>query len=257
MILITGASSGIGRACAEAFAREKKDLFLVARRRERLEAVAADLRARFGVEVRTAVVDASNEREVLALAQSHARELERVEVLINNAGLARGMDPLQSGAAADWNEMIDTNIKGLLWFTKLVLPVFTKRNSGHVVMMGSVAARWMYPKGNVYSATKAAVHALAESLRLDLLGTKIRVTTIAPGMVETEFSEVRFGGDAARAKAVYEGMQPLSADDVAEAVSWAVLRPAHVNIQEIVLYPVDQASTSQVARRKSSLSPSV
>ena len=166
-------------------------------------------------------------------------------------------DPLQSGAAADWNEMIDTNIKGLLWFTKLVLPVFTKRNSGHVVMMGSVAARWMYPKGNVYSATKAAVHALAESLRLDLLGTKIRVTTIAPGMVETEFSEVRFGGDAARAKAVYEGMQPLSADDVAEAVSWAVLRPAHVNIQEIVLYPVDQASTSQVARRKSSLSPSV
>jgi NADP-dependent 3-hydroxy acid dehydrogenase YdfG len=249
MILITGASSGIGKACAEAFAREKKALFLVARRSDRLDAVASDLRTRFGVEVVTAAVDVADEKQVLALAQSHARELEKVDVLINNAGLARGMDPLHQGASADWNEMIDTNIKGLLWFTKLVLPIFTKRNSGHIVMMGSVAARWMYAKGNVYSATKAAVHALAESLRLDLLGTRIRVTTIAPGMVETEFSEVRFKGDAARAKTVYEGMQPLTAEDVADAILWAANRPAHVNIQEIVMYPVDQASTSQVARK--------
>jgi 3-hydroxy acid dehydrogenase/malonic semialdehyde reductase len=249
MILITGASSGIGRACAEGFAREKKNLFLVARRRDRLEALAQEMRSQHGVEVVTSVLDVSDEKQVLALAQSHARELERVEVLINNAGLARGMDTLQEGAIADWNEMIDTNIKGLLWFTKLVLPFFMKRNSGQVVMMGSVAARWMYSKGNVYSATKAAVHALAESLRLDLLGTRIRVTTIAPGMVETEFSEVRFKGDASRAKTVYEGMQPLSAEDVADAVLWAANRPAHVNIQEIVMYPVDQASTSQVSRK--------
>ena len=147
--------------------------------------------------------------------------------------------------------MIDTNIKGLLWFTQLVLPVFIKRNAGHFVMMGSVAARWMYPKGNVYSATKAAVHAFAESLRLDLLGTRIRVTTIAPGLVETEFSQVRFRGDVGRAKTVYEGMQPLTAADVAETVVWATMRPAHVNIQEVVMYPVDQASPSQVIRRKS------
>ncbi len=249
MILITGASSGIGKACAEAFAREKKNLFLVARRRERLEELASDLRSRHGIEVVAAVLDVSDEKQVMELAQSHAREVEQVDVLINNAGLARGMDPLHQGTSADWNEMIDTNIKGLLWFTKLVLPIFTKRNSGHVVMMGSVAARWMYTKGNVYSATKAAVHALAESLRLDLLGTKIRVTTIAPGMVETEFSEVRFKGDASRAKTVYEGMQPLSAADIADAVLWATNRPAHVNIQEIVMYPVDQASTSQVSRK--------
>jgi serine 3-dehydrogenase len=249
MILITGASSGIGKACAEAFAREKKDLFLVARRSDRLGSIAADLRTRFSVKVVTATLDVSDEKQVLALATSHSRDLEKVDVLINNAGLARGMDPLHQGSSADWNEMIDTNIKGLLWFTKLVLPIFTARNSGHIVMMGSVAARWMYSKGNVYSATKAAVHALAESLRLDLLGTKIRVTTIAPGMVETEFSEVRFKGDSSRAKTVYEGMQPLTAEDIADAILWAANRPPHVNIQEIVIYPVDQASTSQVARK--------
>lgn len=221
----------------------------MARRRERLEELAAELREGFGVRVVVAAIDAADEKQVLKLAESHGSELEQVEVLINNAGLALGLDPLHQGASADWNAMIDTNIKGLLWFTRLVLPVFTKRNSGHVVMMGSVAARWMYPRGNVYSATKAAVHAIAESLRLDLLGTKIRVTTIAPGMVETEFSEVRFKGDADRAKSVYAGMQPLSAEDVADAVVWTVDRPAHVNIQEIVMYPVDQASTSQVARK--------
>ncbi|MBU6375331.1 MAG: SDR family NAD(P)-dependent oxidoreductase [Bdellovibrionales bacterium] len=248
MILITGASSGIGEACARAFARTGRDLFLVARREDRLKDLAQELQTQFGVRVVYEATDVRSTEMLHSLSVTRAQDLSKVSVLINNAGLARGLEAFQDSNESDWQEMIGTNLTAVLGFTQLLLPFFLKKNSGHIVMMGSVAARWLYPRGHVYSATKAAVHALAESLRLDLLGTKIRVTTIAPGMVETEFSEVRFRGDTARAAAVYSNMQPLRAEDVAEAVVWATLRPAHVNIQEIVMYPVDQASPTQVAR---------
>ncbi|MEN9722407.1 MAG: NADP-dependent 3-hydroxy acid dehydrogenase YdfG [Pseudomonadota bacterium] len=249
MILITGASSGIGEACAEAFAQKGKALFLVARRSERLEALADRLRQRFGVRVETATVDVQETAQIFSLATTHGDLLREVEVLVNNAGLALGLDLFQDAQWSDWDQMIDTNLKGVLAFTKLVLPYFLERNSGQLILMGSVAARWMYPRGHVYSATKAAVHALGESLRLDLLGTRVRVTTLAPGMVETEFSAVRFKGDEHRASAVYERMTPLSAQDVADTVVWVASRPSHVNVQELVLYPVDQASPTHVSRK--------
>jgi NADP-dependent 3-hydroxy acid dehydrogenase YdfG len=251
MILITGASSGIGEAVARRFAQAGRALLLVARREARLRALAEELRARPGVEVVTAAVDVSDRQAVEGFAVRHAAELARVEVLVNNAGLARGIEPIQSGDPAGWDEMIDTNVKGLLYVTRAVLPALIARGRGHVVNLGSVAGSWSYPKGNVYSATKFAVRGLTESLRLDLHGSGVRVTEIAPGMVETEFSEVRLG-DAARAKAVYAGMTPLTADDVADAVQWAVERPARVNIQAIVIYPTDQASTTLVHRRSES-----
>jgi 3-hydroxy acid dehydrogenase / malonic semialdehyde reductase len=188
---------------------------------------------------------------VEALARADSGLLARVRVLVNNAGLARGLGTIQEGDPRDWDEMIDTNIKGLLYVTHAVLPHFRRAGAGHVVNLGSAAGYWPYAKGNVYSATKFAVRALTESMRLDLLGAGIRVTEIAPGMVETEFSEVRLGGDKERAKAVYAGMTPLTADDVAEAVVWSVERPPHMNVQSMVLYPTDQASTSAVHRRGS------
>ena len=195
MILITGASSGIGEACARAFAKEKKDLFLVARRLNRLECLARELSQLYGVRVLTAAIDVCDREQIKALTKSHSSDFSEIDVLVNNAGLASGLDTFQEGNESDWDQMIATNISGVLSFTQAVLPFFIKKNAGHIIMMGSVAARWMYPKGNVYSASKAAIHAFAESLRLDLLGTKIRVTTVAPGMVETEFSQVRFKGD--------------------------------------------------------------
>lgn len=249
LVLITGASSGIGEACARRFAEQGHSLILTGRRLERLEALAARLRSGNRIEVTALPMDVSSRESVRSILKTQSGLLEKVDVAIINAGLARGLDPLHEAAAEDWEEMIDTNIKGALWTTELVLPAFRKRDSGHIVFMGSVAARWMYARGNVYSATKAAVHALAESLRLDLLGSGIRVTTIAPGLVETEFSNVRFSGDLERAKSVYRGLEPLSGDDVADAVVWACSRPPHVNIQEIVMYPTAQASPSQVARK--------
>lgn len=248
-VLITGASSGIGEACAREFASNGHPLVLTARRRERLESLASELRQKHGVSVTVLQLDVTRREDIQALLNTQGDLLERIDVGVVNAGLARGLDPLQDARAEDWESMIDTNLKGALWTTELLLPFFKKRNSGHIVFMGSVAARWMYPRGNVYSATKAAIHALAESLRLDLLGSGIRVTTIAPGLVETEFSEVRFSGDSERAKAVYRGLEPLMAKDVADAVFWSCSRPPHVNIQEIVMYPTAQASPSQVARK--------
>jgi NADP-dependent 3-hydroxy acid dehydrogenase YdfG len=248
MILITGASSGIGWACAEIFAKEGKDLFLVARRGERLRSLKEKLEKETGVQVHWATLDISQKNAVQAFSEEHAALLDRVTVLVNNAGLARGLDTIQEGNTDDWDVMWDTNVKGLLYLTRAVLPYFVKKKTGHIVNMGSVASRWAYPKGNIYAATKRAVSSLTESLRLDLMGTGIRVSEIAPGMAETEFSVVRLG-DEKKAKAVYEKMQPLTARDVAEAVSWVVSRPAHVNIQEVVIYPTDQASTSMVFRR--------
>jgi 3-hydroxy acid dehydrogenase/malonic semialdehyde reductase len=170
-------------------------------------------------------------------------------VLVNNAGLAKGLSSIQDGDPADWEEMIDTNVKGLLSVTRAVLPHFLKNGRGHVVNLGSVAGHWVYPKGNVYVATKFAVRALTQAMRMDLSGTPIRVTEISPGMVETEFSLVRFGGDVARAKAVYSDFDPLRPEDIAETITWCVNRPARVNIQELVIYPTAQASPTLITRR--------
>jgi len=247
MILITGASSGIGEACAREFASRGRSLLLLARRRERLELLAHELRQTHGVEVHAFALDLRDRQAVQSWAEAHPGLIHRIEVLINNAGLARGMSAVQEGSEADWDEMIDTNLRGVLLMLRLCLPALIARQ-GHVVQIGSVAARWVYPKGNVYCATKAAVHALSEAIRHDLMGTGVRVTEISPGMVETEFSEVRLG-DAALAKAVYEGMTPLTGKDVAETVAWAVDRPRHVNIQEVVIYPTDQVAPGVLKRR--------
>ena len=248
MILITGASSGFGAACATAFAKEKKNLLLVARRADRLKKMQEALQQQYGVVVHVATLDVSNRMAVQSFAQTHKDILAQVEILVNNAGLAKGRDSIQEGKLDDWDEMIDVNIKGLLYVTHAVLPEMLKKNRGHIINLGSVAGYWAYPKGNVYSATKFAVRGLSESMRLDLSGTDIRVTEIVPGMAETEFSEVRFG-DKDKAKAIYQGMKALSAADIAECITWCANRPAHVNIQELVVYPTCQASTSVVHRK--------
>jgi NADP-dependent 3-hydroxy acid dehydrogenase YdfG len=248
VILISGASSGIGEACAEVFAAERRPLFLVARRLELLEKLADRLSGKHGVPCKVAALDVASKSSLATFGRKYVKELAEVTVLVNNAGLGRGLDPIQEGKPEDWDAMIDTNLRGLLDLTRLVLPGMISKRNGHIVNMGSVAGRWMYPKGNVYCATKRAVSAITEGLRLDLAGLGIRVTEISPGMVETNFSRVRLG-DETKAKAVYAGMTPLTARDIAESIAWCVNRPAHVNIQELVIYPTEQASTTIVSRR--------
>jgi len=234
-VLITGASAGIGEACARAFADAGCRLLLAARRRERLESLAAAL-GEAGVDVHTLELDV-RDREAVPEAW------RAIDVLVNNAGLSRGLDKLhESTDPRDWEEMIDTNVKGLLWVSRAVIPGMVERDRGHVINIGSIAGRQVYPAGNVYCATKHAVRALNEGMRIDLTGTRVRVTTIDPGMVETEFSEVRFRGDGERAAQVYRNFPPLTAADIAEAVVWTASRPAHVNVFEMVVMPTDQQS---------------
>lgn len=249
-VLITGGSGGIGAASAELFAKDRRSIILWARRRERLETVAKRCRALGAPTVHLAVVDVRDRAAIDAEVKANEAIYREADILINNAGLAKGMVPFPEAKAEDFAAMIDTNLTGFLHVTQAILPFFLAANRGHLVHLGSAAARWAYPKGHVYCATKAAVHSLTETLRLDLNGTAIRVTEISPGMVDTDFSAVRFG-DAERAKAVYAGMTPLLAEDVADTVHWAATRPAHVNIQEMVVYPVDQANTTLVSRRPS------
>ncbi|MBC7385101.1 MAG: SDR family NAD(P)-dependent oxidoreductase [Cryobacterium sp.] len=248
MILITGASSGIGEATAETFARAGAPLVLWARRLERLEAVKIRCLELGAAQVHVASLDVRDPKAIHHEISTHQEIYSSLTVLVNNAGLARGLSTFQDADPSDFEAMIDTNIKGFLNVTKAVLPGFLKKNHGHLVHLGSVAGRWNYPKGHVYCATKAAVKALSEGIRMDLNGTAIRVTEIAPGMVDTEFSTVRLG-DADRAKGVYAGMTPLLASDIADAIHWCATRPPHVNIQEMVIYPVDQASPTLVSRR--------
>lgn len=249
VVFVTGASSGIGRACARAFAREGASLLLAARRIERLDQLAPELRDLGAGEVRTACLDVRSEPDVSGMIAALPADWKRIEVVVNNAGLSRGLEPLHEGKLSDWNEMIDTNVMGLLHVDRAVLPHMIDRGRGTVVHIGSIAGRQAYPGGNVYCASKSAVRALTEGLRLDLLGTGVRVSTIDPGMVETEFSEVRFHGDTARAAAVYRGTRPLTADDVAEVVVFAATRPPHVDLAEVLLLPTDQASATHVHRR--------
>jgi len=246
-VFITGASSGIGEACARDLAGGGKDLILMARREERLQALAKEIQDRHSVQIALCPLDVRDRKGLQRWVTEHSALVDKIGILINNAGLAQGLDPLPKGNPDDWDVMIDTNVKGLLYVTRALMAPLIK-NRGHIVNIGSVAGRYTYPNGNVYCATKYAVRALNEAMRLDLHGTGVRVTEIAPGMVETEFSAVRFGGDRERAKQVYAGMQPLTARDIAETVRWCVDRPRHVDIQEVVIYPVDQAGTGLVKR---------
>lgn len=242
-VLVTGATAGIGAACARAFAALGCALVLVGRREERLAALAAECQERWGSELATVAMDVRDREAVGSI------RWPPVDVLVNNAGLARGMEPLQEGDPAEWEEVLDTNVKGLLYFTRALLPAMIARGEGHVINIGSVAGHWTYPGGAVYCASKHAVKAISEAMRLDLHGTGVRVSSVDPGMVETEFSEVRFRGDRERADKVYEGMTALGADDIAETVVWCATRPAHVNVCEVILMPVDQGSVTMVHRR--------
>jgi 3-hydroxy acid dehydrogenase/malonic semialdehyde reductase len=245
--LITGATAGIGEACARLFAQQNYNLILLARRGDRLESLASTLIRDFGVEVKTLVADVRNKEEVESL-ETLAEDWKRVDVLINNAGLSQGLDPINSGNTTDWDVMIDTNVKGLLYVTKVVSNWMIRNGKGHIINLGSIAGKETYLNGNVYCATKYAVDSLNQGMRIDLLPHKIKVTGIHPGAVETEFSEVRFKGDVERAKKVYEGFQALNAQDIAETIWFAVSRPAHVNINDLVVMPAAQANTTHLLR---------
>ena len=250
VILITGASSGIGAACARVFAANGARLILNARRKDRLEALAGELNKQFHTTFLIRPFDVRNRTEVKVGIEQLPRDWEAVDVLINNAGLARGFDKLHEGYIEDWEEMIDSNIKGLLYVTRLVVPGMVTRGKGHVVNIASIAGLQTYPRGNVYCASKAAVRVISDGLKQDLHGSPIRVTTISPGLVETEFSQVRFRGDVERAAQVYRGLTLLTPDDIADSVFYAVTRPPHVNINEIVLMPTDQSSATLLHRRE-------
>jgi 3-hydroxy acid dehydrogenase/malonic semialdehyde reductase len=249
IVFITGASSGIGRSCARAFARQGARVLMAARRLERLEKLAADLKAEFGAESRCLGLDVRDQAAVERAVSALSPEWEAVDVLVNNAGLSRGLDKFYEGKIADWEEMIDTNVKGLLYVSRAVIPGMVRRGRGHIINIGSIAGRDFYPNGNVYCATKAAVNALSKGLRLDLVGTPLRVSLVDPGMVETEFSLVRFHGDGDRAAKIYQGLTPLTPDDIADAVLFCATRPSHVNISELVVYPTAQASATLVHRK--------
>ena len=239
-VLITGASSGIGAACAKAFAEAGARLILCARRGDRL----AELVTTLDTEAEVIELDVRDRETVNP--ELGGRE---VDVLVNNAGLAAGYEPLQTGDPDLWDRMIGTNVTGLLNVTRAVVPGMIAGGRGHVINIGSIAGRETYPNGAVYCASKAAVDRITTGLRMDLLGTGVRVATVDPGLVETEFSVVRFDGDVERANSVYAGMTPLSPDDVAEAVVWIASRPSHVQVADVVLLPTDQASATLVARR--------
>ncbi len=249
IVLITGASSGIGEACATEFAKLKANLILTARRKEKLTQLANKLEKEFDIKVNILQMDVRNFEDVQNKFNSLSEDWKQVDILVNNAGLARGMDKIFEGKLSDWNEMIDTNIKGLLNVTRVVSPQMVQRQSGHIINIGSTAGHEVYTYGNVYSATKFAVNSLTQSLRLDMLDKGIKVSSVDPGMVYTEFSKVRFSGDEERANKVYAGIKPLSPNEVAETVVFCATRPTNVNINQIIITPLYQASSTQVYRK--------
>lgn len=249
IIFITGASSGFGMAIAKSFAEQGAKIIVAARRTERLNDLKKEMEKKFDGKILVITLDVKNQQQVEEKISSLPNKWKTIDILVNNAGLSRGLDRIYEGKITDWEEMIDTNVKGLLYVTRVILPEMVKRNSGHIINIGSTAGHEMYPNGNVYAATKFAVFALSKGMKMDLLGTKIRVSSVDPGMAETEFSEVRFRGDTERAKKVYLGMTPLQAEDVAEAVLFCATRPAHVNINEIIMMPTDQSGSMMVHRK--------
>jgi NADP-dependent 3-hydroxy acid dehydrogenase YdfG len=238
--LITGASAGFGEACAHAFAAAGADLELWARRADRLQAVQKSVLSSHPVHVNVREIDVRDRDAVTAAVADTYAAGRHIDILLNNAGLAAGLDPIHEGDYEDWDAMIDTNLKGLLNVTREVLPHMVASNSGHVINIGSVAGYIPYPRGNVYSATKFAVRGLTESINIDMYGTRVRVSSVDPGAAETEFSVVRFHGDADRAEKVYDGFTPLSAADVAGAVLYVASAPEHVNITKVVMMPTAQ-----------------
>lgn len=244
---ITGTSSGIGSATAIGLAKLGCHLVITARRIDKVNVLANKLRDEHKVNVLTLELDVRDNKSVINTINNLPKEFKNIDILVNNAGLSRTLDAVQDSQTDNWDIMIDTNVKGLLYITHAILPIMIKNNTGHIINIGSIAGNDFYPGGNVYSATKSAVHAISKSLRIDLLGKNIKVTEIVPGAVETEFSIVRFE-DEAKAKNVYQGYTPLDATDIADAIVYAVTRKSHVNIGEIIITPVSQASANHVYR---------
>ena len=245
IVFISGASSGIGRACAYAFAQHEARLILCARRMERLEQISRELSAK----THLISLDVRDCAGVFSAVESLPQAWCNIDILVNNAGLALGLSKLHEGDLDDWEQMIDTNLKGLLYLSRAIIPGMVNRNSGDIINIGSIAGHEVYPNGNVYCATKHSVDAITKGLRMDLINTDIRVCTVDPGLVETEFSIIRFHGDLDRAKKVYDGIRPLTGEDIADAVVYAATRPAHVQIAEIILLPTAQRSSTLVSRK--------
>jgi NADP-dependent 3-hydroxy acid dehydrogenase YdfG len=248
LALITGATSGIGAACAQIFASNKYDLILTGRRSEKLEEIKNNIEKKHSISVTLLCFDVRNREETIASLNSLPDNKKNIDILINNAGLAVGVSPIDEGSFDDWDRMIDTNVKGLLNVSKTVIPWLKKQRSGHIVNIGSIAGKEVYPNGNVYCASKHAVDALSQAMRIDLVKHGIKVTNVAPGMVETEFSLVRLYGDANKADQVYVGFDPLTAEDIAETIWFCASRPGHVNIADILILPTSQANAVTVVR---------
>jgi len=247
-VFITGATSGIGKATAIEFAKLGYHIIITGRREERLQELKLHLEQEYKVKVLPLCFDVRNETEVKNAIKSLAPEFNKIDILVNNAGLAAGLSAIQDGNLDHWERMIDTNVKGLLYASKYIIPLMIEQKSGHIINVGSIAGKEVYANGNVYCATKHAVDALTKGMRIDLLQHGIKVSSINPGMVETEFSIVRFDGDAERAKKVYENMQPLLPEDIAETIVWMTTRPKHVNINDILIMPTVQANATTVIR---------
>lgn len=251
LVLITGATSGIGKSTAEIFAKNGYDVIITGRRSERLIELKNDLEKKYKIKATSLCFDIRNNSEVEKAINSLGDLAKKIDILVNNAGLAAGLSTLQEGNLDHWERMIDTNVKGLLYISKVIAGCMIANKKGHIINIGSIAGKEVYANGNVYCATKHAVDALSKSMRIDLLPHNIKVTAINPGMAETEFSVVRFDGDEEKAKKVYQGMQPLLPEDIAETIFWTACRPAHVNINDIIIMPTVQASATNVVRKTS------
>jgi NADP-dependent 3-hydroxy acid dehydrogenase YdfG len=246
--MITGATAGIGKATAELYAKKGFNLILTGRRKERLAELKKTLEEIANCNVLILNFDVRNREEVTMAINSIPKEFRNIDVLLNNAGLAKGYSDIQDGKLDDWDTMIDTNIKGLLYVSKAVMPIMIENKKGHIVNIGSIAGKEVYAKGNVYCSTKHAVEGITKALRMDLLSHKIKVSAVCPGAVETEFSNVRFDGDDDRADQVYDGFEPLRPEDIAESIYFVTSRPFHVNINDLLIMPTAQANTSNLLR---------
>lgn len=246
---ITGASAGFGKATAELFAQNGWDVVITGRRKTRLEVLERQLKEKYNIDVLALTFDVRSHEEVKKAVESLPAKWKNIDLLVNNAGLAAGLGPIQEGVLSDWEEMIDTNVKGLLYMTRNIAPLMVANKKGHIINIGSIAGKEVYANGNVYCATKHAVDALTKAMRVDMVQHGIKVTQIAPGMAETEFSIVRFKGDDEKAKNVYKGLTPLSAQDIAETIWWVANRPAHVNINDLVIMPTAQANSTTSVRK--------
>ena len=248
IVLITGATAGFGEACAHKFASNNYDIIITGRRSERLDSLKEELTQKYSVEVLSLCFDVRDRNQTEQILYNLPEKWQAINVLVNNAGLASGFDTIQDGDVDDWDKMIDTNVKGLLYVSKMILPGMVSRKQGHVINIGSTAGKEVYAKGNVYCASKHAVDAITKGMRIDLLGSGVKVTQIAPGAAETEFSEVRFYGDREKAKAVYNGYEPMRASDIAELVFYATSLPPHLCINDLVVTSISQANSFYIHR---------